>query len=304
MENDALLSWIEADIASCRCGVPEFPVTTMTRTLWSGIKAIAKLLDRPKAALDAGSGSGAHSFLLASLGVENVQGLERCGEAVACAKDRANRLHAALPDAANWAWPQFIQGCVEAVPRNSELLDQFDIMTMNPPAFYTPTKIDISRPLDSGLYTGNPPTPAEPDPANPINDFFRIAVSQRLAPGGIAICTWPGIQARQVTDGTASKLHPAQILMRRFNWQIEGADSVLAEDFYRFSSKLAYNDSPGNGFRRYTHLCLEDGKYHSYVQRSDPEHQHQPTFAFGVLAIRRDTHVPDLFHLIDINLQT
>lgn len=302
MEHKALLSWIEADIAKCKCDVHEFPVTTMTRTLWEGIAAIAQLLDHPKAALDVGSGSGAHSFLLASLGVENVQGLERCEKAVACAKDRAHRLCAALPEAASWAQPQFIQGSVEAIPPNNEMHDQFDIMTMNPPAFYYPTQIDTSNPLDSGLYTGLPPTNEAPDTTNPINDFFRVAVTHRLAPGGIAICTWPGIQTRQVTDGTNGDLHPAQILMRRLKWRIKGADDTSAADFYRYRSKLADNKSPHYDFRQYINDYLAGGEYHSYVRKLDPENHLQPTFAFGVLALRRDAHDSEQFHLIDVGL--
>lgn len=299
---DDLLSWIKADIENCECGVHEFPVTTMTCALWSGIKLIAQMLDHPRVALDVGSGSGVHSFLLASLGVKKVYGLERCELAVSHAKDRANRFQEYSPG--NWTLPRFILGCVEAVPSSNELPDQFDIMTMNPPAFFSSTELNISSPLDSGLYTSSQPTNDNPNPANPINDFFKLAVSQRLAPGGIAICTWPGIQTRQVTDGEDNALHPAKILMRRFNWKINGADVVSAKDFYRYRSKLTYNDLSLNEFRLDTNFFIEEGKYHPYVKRHDTEYQHEPTFTFGVLAIRRDMHVSDMFHLIDINLPT
>jgi SAM-dependent methyltransferase len=256
-------------------------------------------LGRREAALDAGSGSGAHAFLFSALGFSTVRGLEVCSEAIGCAEKRADRL-LARPGAESWARPQFVHGRVETDPPPAAVAQSYDIMSMNPPAFYHPGAIDESSPLECGLYTGRPPADGAESP-NPINAFFESLVARCLAPGGIAICTWPGIQARQVTDGTERKLHPAQILVRRLGWRISGLEHADVEYFYRYKSALAYESRPAASFRQTTPNYLEDGKYSNLVETSDLEMGHQPSFKFGILALRRDRE-SDLFHLIDVDL--
>lgn len=304
MDNNAIMSWIEQDIETGDPRRREFPVTTMSRALSTAIEFIVNSLNMPvheMKAIDVGTGSGVHAFLLATLGFNSVYGLDRSVQAISYANERAARLKNECCNF-NGNLPQFIHGCIETIANTTELPGQFDLMVMNPPAFYTLGPINIATPIDSGLFTGIHPTHTS-NTDNPLNAFFD-AVSQRLTLGGIAIATWPGVQTRQVTDGGDCDLHPAQILTRRFAWNIDQASSLAANDFYRYRSKMAYSYYSSNDFRSETHDFIRDGYYHPSVKTSDPDYQHHPTFPFGILALQRHTDNPSKFSLIDINLPT
>lgn len=275
--------------------VPEFPVTPMSRAL---VRAVLRVLSRrgqdfPSHALDVGTGSGIQSAVLALAGCHNVDAIDISAEAVSSAEKRIKRLASHL-SAINtpFAVPAYKVADVANIPDG-----RWDVIVTNPPSYFCDDS--PQTPLEWGLLDGSSSHSHDPTRSF-LYRFFKYVVGPRLNPGGVAICTWPGIQMRLVHDlstdcrGEAPPpiVHPSSLLDRWFNWDVRSGNKDWNQFFHTECSFSA--SGMGEDIMRQIKEDIHNGGCYSSLVRMANGATY---FRFGVMALHRDDRDPNSFRL-------
>ncbi|MEA2906295.1 MAG: hypothetical protein QOI12_3682 [Alphaproteobacteria bacterium] len=282
----------------------EFPITVMSETL---ALALHRLLLNPPSrfarAVDVGTGTGIHAAIMVACGVPKVLAVDLSCEALEGARSRFDRLNVAHSlVCAECAPPTFRAIGVDDLALEE---DAFDLSLTNPPSFFQPPEFNGLglTPVEYGVYDG-----VRADPSDPKRAFlyrYLKLVDERLAPGGVTLCTWPGLERRLVHDLTSPDhpiVHPTALLEQWFGWEIGGPPASDWRGFYNCEAHISHYGL-GERFLESLSRDLNRGGYYSDLVR--PPIGRAPTllFRFGVLALRRDLRARERFSLLPLDLR-
>ncbi len=283
--------------------IKEFPISPMSAALSTAIHHVIedmRIMDSPNlCGLDVGSGSGIQAAILSYCGCTEVSSIDISDQAVIAARSRFERLCHSITslkkiEAKN---PQFKLCSLLEMPIDK---DKYDIIVTNPPSYFT-DRSKHETPLDMGLYDGSAQYSLDPKKSFLYNFFERI-VNPCLKPGGVSICTWPGIEYRLVYNTDTIHpvpvvQHPTVLLNKWFGWNLEPFAELNGQDFY-------VNEAPISG------SCTDDFFWHefqinharkccysNFLTAGRTKTKFLPTFRYGILVLIRDENDRNLFRL-------
>jgi SAM-dependent methyltransferase len=292
---DHILTRYRADL-----GPTEFPITAMSEALG---RALDGVLSNPpsrfRSAVDVGTGSGIHAAILGAHGLAKVLAIDLSNDAVEGARARLDRLGPALgPRRGPVAFENL---GVDDLP---DMGETFDLAVTNPPSFFRPSGLEASHmsPVEHGVYDGTRRERADPKTAF-LYRFWK-SVDAVLAPNGVAICTWPGLERRLVHDLASAGhpiIHPTALLERWFGWEISGAPPPTAwRPFYRYQATIS-TYGLGERFTDDLTYDLSHGRLYSDLVHGPTGKAPAPSFAFGILALQRDASAAGRFSMLPLN---
>lgn len=275
----------------------EFPITRMSSAV-AYVIANLSMNSNWKNAIDMGTGSGIHSSILALCGCTDIRSVDINELAINAADSRFDRMFTDT----NMRKPIF-----EVSNINNFLLgdsQQFDVVVTNPPSYFQPSEIIIepATPLETGLFdinVGNKVSVTE----SYLYHFFNCLVKDHLAPGGTVICTWPALQRQLVNDDDGSIIHPVDLLITWFGWDIEGRQEQAGNDFFKTRIPLFY---PGLGNKIIDIIKNDidaDKVYSNLVFAGNALSNYCPTYPFGVLVLVKDKKIENKYWYVDIDPQ-
>jgi SAM-dependent methyltransferase len=297
--------WI--DFLQSEASGREFPVSTMSKTLAHVIDQLAAPAEgEPTYALDVGTGTGIHAFILYGKGFpvvatdcneEAVQLAYRHASkaGIQCQKVDQGKLAAAVKSSR-----KFPREIVFATVPLQDLANQvgtgikFSPITFNPPGFFFLENTDRSSPVAVGVYA-SPVSQALDRGASLLFQFFDQVVFPLLKPGGDVICTWPGLERRVVELSPAVEIrgnveHPADLLEHWFEDVRVTCEDKRTDPFYRRLASIEFDYGLGDSFWRNLEEGLRDPRcYSRLVTAADGRMGGRTTFRFGVLHLRRLT---------------
>lgn len=272
----------------------EFPITKMSKALAHSLDYAMKNIWKKRTdtilGLDVGTGKGLHSIVLAINGCDDVIAIDINEIAIELAEARLRRLE----ETGIHAGVQLQDNCITFRPCDIKIFElenarKFDVMVTNPPSYFAPKEIGclVHTPLGTGLFDG------KKEEADNTNKSFLYKFFERvydlLAPGGMVVCTWPGLQSRLVhsREGKREPVHPKFLLEEWFGWKVECADTDY-RSFFRYRIPLVYENLESEiADMIYADIALKK-PYSTLVQAGDPSTGYRPNYPFGVLVLIRD----------------
>lgn len=151
---------VEEDIKKFRGNdIKEFPLTAMSRAvseaIWRVDHAPVMPTDDAGRALDVGTGSGIHAFVMSKKGFPQVTAIDVNEKAIKLAYARAQRLHFSASLATSIRGgpePQilFMSSDLEGIAKLRP--DPYALIAFNPPAYYPIASVDFASPVTRGVY--------------------------------------------------------------------------------------------------------------------------------------------------------
>lgn len=298
-EVDTLWAAIEKDVTSRLPFTREFPITAMTRAVAQTIRRLPAASDEragaARRALDVGTGTGAHALIMCACGYE-VDAIDVNAQAIAYAKDRAERLRCLLNDASG--------GHREAIPIRFAVVGVddyrqtvgYNMITCNPTAYYHPLGPIPDLPVAQGVYVDDE---NDRDPTGALlYRFFDKIVLPLLRPDGHVICSWPGLERRVVEsvhgETRGRIMSPIEKLETWFEITVVG-DRNPGEFFDR-TARVNSDFNYGLHETFWNNLIAARDKYmYSGLANGRGAEDHLLEFKFGVLHLVRDSDDPTLF---------
>ena len=271
------------DVSATGADAREFPLTDMSRALAQEIWRLPPAGSRQdcSAAVDVGTGTGVHAILMAARGYAPVYAIDANVDATRLAASRARRLLA--PHHA-----QHITFIPESLDTSEHTaITAVSLATFNPPSFYDFGEADTNTPAFTGVYVDHGWRHFLEPERSFVYRFFRHVVLPRLAIGGHAILTWPGIERRLVEDmgmgtGAAQPVSPAILLRHWFDVDVSGS-SLNSREFFSRRAMIRSDYGLGHAFWANLYMGATRGVYSRLVDM-----QSQPVvFPYGLLHLVR-----------------
>jgi len=297
--------WI--DFLQSEASEREFPISTMSKTLAHVIEELAAPAEgEPTYALDVGTGTGIHAFILQGKGFSviatdcNEEAVQLAYRHASKAGIQCRKVDRGLLAAAVKSSRKSPREIVFATVSLQDLANQvgtdirFSPITFNPPGFFFLGNTERSSPVAVGVYA-SPVTQASDRRASLLFQFFDQVVFPLLKPGGDVICTWPGLERRVVELSPAAEIrgkveHPAALLEHWFEDVCVSCEDRRTDAFYSRLAAIEFDYGLGDSFWRNLEEGLRDPRcYSRLVTAADATMGGRTTFRFGVLHLRRLT---------------
>jgi hypothetical protein len=256
-------------------------------------------------ALDVGTGTGIHAFVLNEKGF-SVLAIDCNGLATASAYEHGVTAGVECRRVDDGKLPGSLAS--NETVRNSEVVFaaislqelasqvgkgvKFSPIVFNPPGFFWVEDIDHSWPAATGVYAG-PVSCGLDRRASLLYKFFERIVFPLLSSGGDVICTWPGLKRRVVElDPKATERgevkHPADLLQSWFQGVTVRCADRRPDSFYRHIAVIDSDYGLGDSFWRNLEYGLRDPRcYSRLVTAADWRMGGRTTFRYGLLHLRR-----------------
>ncbi len=291
----------------------EFPITSMSEGLANVIEVLESPQDNHRIALDVGTGCGIHSFLLVQRGFSTVLAIDRnqCAVDQACLHGNHLGINSKSIDKQQAAGellekvvtePRILFSPIHLENLAEYLETKIPLIVFNPPAFFFVRKPDLSSPVASGVYSGDARKALEVD-RGPLYQFFEKIVLPLLAPGGEAVCTWPGLERRAVERDLHHEMrglpaHPADLLSFWFPPINVACGNKDVDRFYRHTAVISDHGLGYSFWDNFDHALQDTRCYSTLVNPSDWKYGSRSTFRFGVLRLRRSRGDANCFEVI------
>jgi len=312
LDHEKLLTEIESDLSNQSTERPEFPLSSMSKTLFRAVGGLQQP-GNESLALDIGTGCGVHAFLLNHIGFRRVLAIDSNERAVDLAWERGIRLGIECSKLGPTERPLALgadngtNGHIFFAPISLQELAnavnvKFQLIVFNPPGFFFVREASLDSPAASGVYSGHSRAALDYR-GSLLFQFFEKVVVPLLSASGEVICTWPGLERRTVelspiagTLGLPS--HPADLLESWLSLSVECQDRN-AEQFYCHTAVINRDYGLGNAFwQNLDHALQNPSCYSNLVKASDWQHGGSTTFRFGILHLRRSQINPLEFEVV------
>ena len=289
--------------------IKEFPLTAMSRgvseAIWRVDYAPVMPIDDAGRALDVGTGSGIHAFVMSKKGFSHVTAIDVNEKAIKLAHARAERLGfsaslATPTHGGNEPQILFMSSDLERIATLSA--ESYALIAFNPPAYYPIASVDFTSPVTRGVYVDGCEKYDDHKQSH-LYRFFKHVVLKLVADGGHVICSWPGLE-RRVVEGNPDAIKPGSpvlptILLRKWlNFEFVN-DYRDLDQFYNQTATIR-DYGLGRTFLRNLLTSIERGYYSRLLCPVDRQQHGDATFRFGILHLVCESRSKRCFRIADI----